>query len=192
MRRITTWLLSTVSALVLLFSYHTSTSSSAAGVVALGSANAGSGTTDGSGSSGTTGSGSGSSGSGSSGSGSGDSGSSDSGTSDSGSSDSGSSDSQSGGSSSASGTFTGDAVMTRFGPVQVEITVKNGTITKSQVTQVPWNNGRDQQINSYAVPVLNDEAVQAQSAQIDMVSGATFTSEGYIQSLQSAIDQANL
>jgi uncharacterized protein with FMN-binding domain len=191
MRRITTWLLSTVSALVLLFSYHTSTSSSAAGVVALGSANAGSGSTDGSGSTGTGSAGgtSGSSGSSDSAtSGSQDSGSGSSGTS--GSSGSGSSSSSS--SASSSGTFTGDAVMTRFGPVQVEITVKKGQITKSVVTQVPWNNGRDQQINSYAVPVLNSEVVQAQSASIDMVSGATFTSEGYIQSLQSAIDQANL
>ncbi len=57
---------------------------------------------------------------------------------------------------------------------------------------MPWNDRRDQEINSYAVPVLNGEVVQAQSAGIDMVSGATYTSDGYIQSLQSAIDQANL
>jgi uncharacterized protein with FMN-binding domain len=76
--------------------------------------------------------------------------------------------------------------------VQVEVTVTNGKITAAQATQVPNGNGRDQEINSYAVPVLNQEAVQAQSAQIDAVSGATVTSDGYIQSLQSAIDQAHL
>ncbi|MGO4341899.1 FMN-binding protein [Pedococcus sp. 2YAF34] len=81
---------------------------------------------------------------------------------------------------------------TRFGNVQVQITVAGGKITAAQVLQVPWNDHRDQEINSYAVPVLNSEVVQAQSATIDMVSGATYTSDGYIQSLQSAIDQAHL
>ncbi len=166
MRRITTWLLSTISALVLLFSYHTSTSSAAStSVVAQG----GTGTTS---SDGSTDSGSSSSGSGSS-------------------SDSGSS-SGSGSGSSSGKTYTGDAVSTRYGDVQVKITVANGKVTAAEVTTVPWNNPRDQQINSYAVPVLNSEAVDAQSDQIDMVSGATYTSEGYIQSLQSALDQANL
>jgi uncharacterized protein with FMN-binding domain len=147
MRRITTWLLSTISALVLLFSYHTSTTSTAAGIVATaGDANTGSAT-------GATGSSSG---------------------------------------TPSDGTYTGDAVTTRYGPVQVEITVSNGQITSSAVTQVPWGNGRDQQINGYAVPILNDEVVRAQGSGIDMVSGATYTSEGYVQSLQSAIDQANL
>jgi len=74
----------------------------------------------------------------------------------------------------------------------VKITVENGKITDAQVTQVPWNDHKDQEINSYAVPILNQEAVDQQSAGIDMVSGATFTSQGYIGSLQSAIDQANL
>ena len=178
MRRITTWLLSTVSALVLLFSYHTSTSSTTSGVVALGDATTGGAAStrdptadaatesDSTDTSEPTPTGSSSSGSSSSGSGtSGD---------------------------PTDGTFTGDAVMTRFGAVQVEITVHGGEITESAVTQVPWSDRRDQQINSYAVPILNQEAVQAQSAGIDMVSGATYTSEGYIQSLQSAIDQANL
>ena len=75
--------------------------------------------------------------------------------------------------------------------VQVEITVENGRITESTVLQVPWSNGKDQEINSHAVPILNSETVDAQSASIDMVSGATYTSQGYIGSLQSAIDQAN-
>ena len=86
----------------------------------------------------------------------------------------------------------GDAVSTRFGDVQVQITVASGKITASQVLQVPWNDHRDQEINSYAVPILNQEAVSSQSSTIDMVSGATYTSDGYIQSLQSAIAQAHL
>ncbi len=181
MRRITLWLLSTVSALVLLFSYHTSTSSATSTSIV-----AQSGTDSGSTGTGSTGSGSTSGGSGSSsdsGSSSGESGS---------SSGSSGSSSGSGSSSSAAKTYTGDAVSTRFGDVQVEITVKDGKITKSAVLQVPWSNGRDQEINSYAVPILNSETVDAQSATIDMVSGATYTSDGYIGSLQSAIDQANL
>ncbi|HYN29925.1 MAG TPA: FMN-binding protein [Dermatophilaceae bacterium] len=80
----------------------------------------------------------------------------------------------------------------RYGDVQVRITVQNGAITAADVTQVPWSNEEDQAINSQAVPVLNSEVVQAQSASIDMVSGATFTSQAYLQSLQSAIDKANL
>lgn len=82
--------------------------------------------------------------------------------------------------------------MTRYGAVQVKITVAGGKITKSVVTQVPWTDRRDQEINSQAVPILNSEVLSAQSANIDMVGGATFTSQGYIQSLQSAIDQAGL
>ena len=82
--------------------------------------------------------------------------------------------------------------MTRFGNVQVQITVQGGKITASDVLQVPWNDRHDQMINSQAVPVYNEETVDAQSAQIDVVSGATYTWEGYTQSLQSAIDQANL
>ena len=81
---------------------------------------------------------------------------------------------------------------TRWGPVQVQITVKNGKITAAQAVVYPQENPRDQEINSFAVPQLNSEAVQAQSGTIDAVSGATVTSDGYIQSLQSAIDQAHL
>ncbi|GAA2746022.1 hypothetical protein GCM10009868_29790 [Terrabacter aerolatus] len=82
--------------------------------------------------------------------------------------------------------------MTRYGNVQVQITVQNGKITSADVLQVPMNDRHDQMINSSAVPVYNQEAVSAQSAQIDVVSGATFTWDGYTQSLQSAIDQAHL
>jgi uncharacterized protein with FMN-binding domain len=171
MRRITTWLLSTLSALVLLFSYHTSTdsSSSTSQVQAAGTSGTGSVTSSGSSSSGSSAS----------------SGSSSSST----TSSSGSSGSSG---SMASGTVAGDTVQTRWGAVQVQITVQNGKITAADVVQVPSENPKDQEINSYAVPILNSEAVSAQSADIDMVSGATVTSEGYLQSLQSAIDAANL
>jgi uncharacterized protein with FMN-binding domain len=74
----------------------------------------------------------------------------------------------------------------------VQLTVKAGKITQVSVVQYPNGNGRDQEINSYALPILTQETTEAQSASIDMVSGATVTSNGYIQSLQSAIDQANL
>ncbi|GAA2476033.1 hypothetical protein GCM10009858_11810 [Terrabacter carboxydivorans] len=82
--------------------------------------------------------------------------------------------------------------MTRYGNVQVQITVQGGKITAADVLQVPMNDRHDQMINSSAVPVYNQEAVSAQSAQIDVVSGATYTWDGYTQSLQSAIDQAHL
>jgi uncharacterized protein with FMN-binding domain len=82
--------------------------------------------------------------------------------------------------------------MTRYGVVQVEITVADGTITAAKVLRVPWQDRHDQMINSRAVPVYNSEAVDAQSADIDVVSGATVTWEGYTESLQSAIDAANL
>ncbi len=90
------------------------------------------------------------------------------------------------------GTYTGSAVNTRWGIVQVQITVANGKITASKAVQYPQNNGRDVQINAYAVPTLNQEVVSAQSANIDTVSGATVTSGGYLQSLQSALNQAHL
>ena len=94
--------------------------------------------------------------------------------------------------SGGDGTYTGDAVETRWGTVQVEITVQNGKITSADAVQFPSENPRDQQINAYAVPALNAEVVQVQSASIDAVSGATVTSGGYIESLQSAIDAAHL
>jgi uncharacterized protein with FMN-binding domain len=89
-------------------------------------------------------------------------------------------------------TVTGSAVDTRYGPVEVQITVKGKTISNVSVLEYPSEEPRDQEINSYALPILNQEAMKAQSAQIDSVSGATYTSTGYIQSLQSALDQAGL
>ena len=74
----------------------------------------------------------------------------------------------------------------------MRITVAGGRVTDVSVIQYPHENGKDQQINARALPVLIDETISAQSASIDMVSGATITSEGYVQSLQSALDQAGL
>ena len=92
----------------------------------------------------------------------------------------------------ASGTFTGAAISTQYGNVQVRITVANGVVTASEAIDYPRSNGHDQQINSYAIPILNQEAAAASSAKIAMVSGATYTSDGYLQSLQSALDQAGI
>ena len=97
-----------------------------------------------------------------------------------------------GGASGTTSTVTGPAVGTRWGPVQVQITVAGGTVTDVQVVRYPNGNGRDQQINARALPILVSEALEAQSASIDMVSGATVTSEGYVQSLQAALDAAGL
>jgi uncharacterized protein with FMN-binding domain len=175
MRRIAAWAMSTLTVLVLLFSYSTSRSAqvvastaetrsatSSGSSVTSEQAEQETGSEDDSGSSTTTRSGSGSS-------------------------------SSSGSQSSGAGqTYAGDEVMTRFGVVQVQITVESGKIIKSEVLQVPWSDRHDQMINSRAVPVYNEAAVAAQSAAIDVVSGATVTWGGYTESLQSAIDQANL
>jgi len=165
MRRIVLWLLSTVSAVVLLFGYHTSTSGPAATAQApVGASLSTSSTTTTSGGTGTGGSGSRGSGSGSG--------------------------SASGSGSSSGSTVTGQVAQTRWGPVQVQVTTDaSGTITGVEVLQYPSGNHEDDQINAYALPVLVQETLDAQSADIDMVSGATVTSDGYVESLQSALDQ---
>jgi uncharacterized protein with FMN-binding domain len=89
-------------------------------------------------------------------------------------------------------TFTGAVAQTRWGPVQVTITVAGGKITAVDVPQYPSGNGKDREINAYALPILKQDTLTAQSANIDMISGATVTSDGYVQSLQSALDQAGL
>jgi uncharacterized protein with FMN-binding domain len=158
MRRIVFAILSTVTAVVLLFSYHTSTSATfaASPLVQLPVSPAS--------------------------------------PSSPGSTSPSRSPSKSGSSTSTSSpaTYTGGVADTRWGPVQVQITVQGGKVTASQAVQYPQNNGRDAEINGFALPILNQEVVQQQSASIDTVSGATVTSDGYLQSLQSAIDQAHL
>ncbi|MFE3416352.1 FMN-binding protein [Streptomyces mirabilis] len=109
-------------------------------------------------------------------------------------SSSGGSSGGSSGSAKSTGTktVTGDTIQTRWGPVQVRVTLKNGKITDVTAVSYPTDNPRDQEINSYAIPQLRREALAAQSAQIDSVSGASYTSDGYKQSLQSALDSAGL
>ena len=169
MRRIITWASTTVAMLVLLLGYHTSTSSTVAGQVADTVISSGSVAGSGSGSGTTTSGGTGGSGS-----------------------SPGSGSSGSSGSSSSATQVTGSLVQTRYGPVQVQLAVRGGKVTSASILQDPSGDPRSSQISNYALPVLADETVSAQSASIDMVSGATFTSTGYIQSLQSAIDQAGL
>lgn len=102
-----------------------------------------------------------------------------------------------GGSKAAPGTatgavqvVTGAAASTRFGPVQVQLEIRGDTIVSATAVTYPQSNRRDIQINSYAVPILESEAIEAQNADIDTVSGATYTSVGYRQSLQAALDAA--
>lgn len=90
----------------------------------------------------------------------------------------------------AAGTFLGDAVSTRYGAVQVQITVANGVISAVDVPQFPNSGGRDRAINSRAIPQLVSATIDKSTANVDLVSGATYTSDGYAQSLQSAIDRA--
>jgi uncharacterized protein with FMN-binding domain len=190
MRRIALWLASTISALFLLFSYHTSTNAAAttsivapqtdaaavAGAAGTPSTTSGSPTSGSSTTSGSTTSGSTTSGSVMSG-----------------AATSGASAAANGAAATAAATTVdGSVISTRYGNVQVQITVADGKVTAAKVLQVPWSDRKDQQINSRAVPILNSEAVAAQSSDIDMVSGATYTSQAYAQSLQAALDAAHV
>ena len=89
----------------------------------------------------------------------------------------------------ASRTVTGPVESTRYGPVQVEVTIASGKIVAVTAVELP-SGGRSGSISTYAAPILADEAVAAQSASIDTVSGATYTSRAYATSLQAALDQA--
>ncbi len=140
MNRIVFWLLTTVTVVVLLFGYHTSTSGPEAALPVISAPDASSGDD----------------------------------------------------ASSTTTTVTGSAVDTQWGPVEVRLSIAAGKITDVQVVEYPDGNGRDAEINSYALPQLIQETLDAQSAQIDMVSGATVTSGGYVHSLQSALDKAGL
>jgi uncharacterized protein with FMN-binding domain len=172
-KKIVLWFMSTLTVVTLLFGYHTSTSSTAAASAessAVAPVSAGTGST---------------------GTGTGAASPTTAAPSSSGTSSSGSSSSSTSSSATAT-TFTGNSASTRWGPVQVEITVASGSITDVSVIDYPDNNGKDQQINARALPTLVQETLDAQSADIDMVSGATVTSDGYLESLQSALDQAGL
>jgi uncharacterized protein with FMN-binding domain len=94
--------------------------------------------------------------------------------------------------SGASGTYTGSTVQMPFGPVQVQITVQSGRITGVQALQQPSGDPHSSQISAYAVPRLIQETLNAQSARINAISGATYTSWAFAQSLQSALTQAGI
>jgi uncharacterized protein with FMN-binding domain len=89
----------------------------------------------------------------------------------------------------AARTVTGKAWPTIYGPVQVRVTLSGGRVTAVTAVVYPTGTPRDQQINAYAIPELNAETLKAGNADIDTVSGATYTSQGYRGSLQSALDQ---
>jgi len=89
------------------------------------------------------------------------------------------------------GSYTGSSVSTRFGTVKVAITVSSGKITNVDFLSLPNEDMRSSMISSQASPLLESQTISAQSAAIDGVSGATYTSQGYVQSLQSAIDAAH-
>jgi len=92
--------------------------------------------------------------------------------------------------SAAAGTVDGAVEANKYGNVQVEVTFANGAISSVNVLQSPNRDGKSVNINNRAVPTLNSEAVTAQSANVHTVSGATYTSDSYAKSLQSAIDTA--
>jgi len=147
MRRIVTWLLGTVAAVVLLFGYRTSTSGPVGGsssataprVVSTGGDAGGSGSA----------------------------------------------------SSTSDSVVNGAVARTRWGPVQVQVQIASGRIVEVRVLQQPNGNRTDTEINSYALPQLREQVLRAQSANVDGVSGATVTSDGYRRSLQSALDTAH-
>ena len=87
-------------------------------------------------------------------------------------------------------TLTGMVANTQYGPMQVQLVLTGTRITKVNVLQQTDNGQESSQVDSIAIPKLTSETLTAQSARIDAVSGATYTSQGYIQSLQSALDQA--
>jgi uncharacterized protein with FMN-binding domain len=89
-----------------------------------------------------------------------------------------------------SGTFTGPAVDVSYGLVQVQVTITGGRLTDVKAVQLPSDRSRSRSISSRAAPILRGEALAAQSANIDGVSGATYTSQGYAQSLQGALAAA--
>jgi uncharacterized protein with FMN-binding domain len=88
------------------------------------------------------------------------------------------------------GTYTGPEVDAFYGLVQVKVVVQNGKISDVQVPEYPTDRRTSQRINQQAVPWLQQEAMQAQSANVDIITGATLTSQAFAQSMQTALDQA--
>ncbi|MDI3213908.1 FMN-binding protein [Arthrobacter sp. AL12] len=92
----------------------------------------------------------------------------------------------------AAGTYPGSMVQTRFGAVQVQITVKAGAITDVTALQLTDDVRKSVQISNRAAPLLRAAVIKAQSAHVQTISGATVTSGAYLSSLQAALDAANL
>jgi uncharacterized protein with FMN-binding domain len=90
------------------------------------------------------------------------------------------------------GTFTGSDSPNRFGDVVVRVVITDGRITDVQAVQLPTDRAESAYISQQAGPLLRQEALQAQSAKIDIISGATYTSQSYAQSLESALEQAHM
>lgn len=90
------------------------------------------------------------------------------------------------------GTYPGNSVATEFGAVQVQVTISGGSITDVAALHLTDRDGRSVQISNRAAPVLRSEVLQSQSANVSNVSGATYTTRGYLSSLQSALDLAGL
>ena len=89
------------------------------------------------------------------------------------------------------GSFTGAEADAQWGYIKVKITIQNGKLTNVQFLEYPNHRDRSVEINNYAMPQLTSEAISAQSAQVDVISGATDTSEAFIQSLGDALTQAS-
>jgi uncharacterized protein with FMN-binding domain len=112
------------------------------------------------------------------------------------SSGSGSSSSQQGSTPTATGqykngSYTGAEADAQWGYIQVKITIQNGKLTNVQFLEYPNHRDRSVEINNYAIPQLTSEAIQAQSSRVDVISGATDTSEAFMQSLGDALSQAS-
>ena len=181
MRRVALAIAGTVAGLVVLLTFKSHTGTSAVSAAPAGTAGPGgtagtssrAGTTNGAGGTAPSGAASGTSGGGSAPSG--------------GSASPGTAPGQ--GDAAGARIITGNVANTIYGPVQIQAAVKAGKIIKVTILQQPSTTAHDLQIGAFAFPQLEAETLSAQSAKIDMVSGATYTSGGYIQSLQSAIDR---
>ena len=88
------------------------------------------------------------------------------------------------------GEFVGEAADTEWGAVQVKVIVRDGSVTDVQFLQYPSHRRRSLEISGWALPALRSEAIRAQSAQVDFVSRATITAEGFQQSLATALGRA--
>jgi uncharacterized protein with FMN-binding domain len=95
------------------------------------------------------------------------------------------------GSAYADGEFAGPAVNAYYGLVQIQATIQGGRLTRLKVLQYPSDRQTSIAINRQALPMLRDEAIAAQKAKVDIISGATLTSQAFIKSLDAALGKAH-